>query len=132
MAYKDFTAADRAFCLSMEKCGEAIIPNDKERQQANQAGVVFAIALAMQILRDYIQGKENNLVYELYDSSVQWLKFATLSLKKTDLEEAVSKFLNAPSLNTALDAYQAYDNLAEHIGLEFFKDEVKQEIKKAI
>lgn len=118
----------------MEKCGEAIataiIPNDEERHYTNQACFVGTIMMVMKILRVYIQSKKSAPTYELYDSTVEWLKFATLSLKKQDLEDAVSKFLNTPSLNTAQEAYQAYDNFAKHIGSEIFKDEVKHEINK--
>lgn len=132
MAYKDFTAEDRAFCLSMEKVGETVsdtfLRNEKSKHYVSQIGFLLAIQQAIEILSVYIINKEKDFTFELPDSGVELLKFATLSLKKQELENVVSNFLKAPSLDTAQKALQAYDNLAEHSFAEILKDEAKQEI----
>lgn len=82
------------------------------------------------MLQAYADGKQNDEQFELPDSGVELLKFATLSLKRQGLENIVSNFLKAPSLDIAQKALQAYNNLAEHSVAEILKDEAKQEINK--
>jgi len=134
MVYKDFTAEDRAFCLSMEKVGETVsntfLQNEKSKDCVGKMGFLWAIQQGIEILSVYIISKEKDFTFELYDSTVCWLKFVTLSLKKQELENVVSNFLRYPSLDTAKKALQAYNNLAEHSVIEIFKDEIKQEINK--
>lgn len=129
MAYKDFTAEDRAFCLSMEKVGETVsdtfLRNEKSKHYVSQIGFLLAIQQAIEILSVYIINKEKDFTFELPDSGVELLKFATLSLKRQELENVVSDFLKEPSVNTAQKALQKYNNLAEHSVAEILKDEAK-------
>ena len=134
MAYKDFTAEDRAFCLSMEKVGETVsdifLRNEKSKHYVSQIGFLLAIQQAIEILSVYIINKEKDFTFELPDSVVELLKSATLSLNKQEVENVVSDFLKEPSVNTAQKALKAYNNLAKHSVVEILKDEAKQEINK--
>lgn len=133
MTYKDFTAEDRAFCLAMEKVGETlsntVLQNEQSKHYVGQIGFLWAIQQAIEILSVYIISKEKDFTFELYDSTVSWLKFMTLSLKKQELEKVVSNFLKEPSLDTAQKVLQAYNDLAERSATEILKDEIKQDIK---
>lgn len=134
MAYKDFDINDKMFVFSMDKFGEQIknmlLRNGVNECYLRNVSLAAVFIWGIGVLQAYVDGKQNYEQFELPDSGVELLKFATLSLKRQDLENIVSNFLRCPSLETAQKALQAYNNLAEHSVAEILKDEAKQEINK--